>query len=147
MVSRRRRIRGRRTRRSPVMARDAMLDTNPQHSVHLGREDEDVQALTKSVRTERETKRISTWSRSRPNTIWNALPGGWRPGGQINAPFFFRYRSEWFTSFYDLRREVLAGMVGTFGLVPGVIAFSFVAGVDPRSASKDSFTRPPPSGR
>ena len=50
-----------------------------------------------------------------------------------------RYRSEWFTSFGDLRREVLAGMVGTFALIPEVIAFSFVAGVDPQVGLYASF--------
>jgi sulfate permease, SulP family len=32
----------------------------------------------------------------------------------------------------ELRRDVLAGMVATFALIPEVIAFSFVAGVDPQ---------------
>lgn len=50
-----------------------------------------------------------------------------------------RYRSEWFTNFGDLRREVLAGMVGTFALIPEVIAFSFVAGVDPEVGLFASF--------
>ncbi len=52
---------------------------------------------------------------------------------------FSRYRAEWFTSFGDLRREVLAGMVGTFALIPEVIAFSFVAGVDPEVGLFASF--------
>ncbi len=50
-----------------------------------------------------------------------------------------RYRSEWFTSPGDFRREVLAGMVGTFALIPEVIAFSFVAGVDPEVGLFASF--------
>jgi SulP family sulfate permease len=50
-----------------------------------------------------------------------------------------RYRSEWFTGFRDLRQEVLAGMVGTFALIPEVIAFSFVAGVDPEVGLFASF--------
>jgi SulP family sulfate permease len=50
-----------------------------------------------------------------------------------------RYRSEWFSAFGDLRREVLAGMVGTFALIPEVIAFSFVAGVDPEVGLYASF--------
>jgi SulP family sulfate permease len=50
-----------------------------------------------------------------------------------------RYRAEWFTSPGDLRREVLAGMVGTFALIPEVIAFSFVAGVDPQVGLFASF--------
>jgi SulP family sulfate permease len=50
-----------------------------------------------------------------------------------------RYRSEWFTGLRDLRQEVLAGMVGTFALIPEVIAFSFVAGVDPEVGLFASF--------
>jgi sulfate permease, SulP family len=50
-----------------------------------------------------------------------------------------RYRSEWFSGFRGLRREVLAGMVGTFALIPEVIAFSFVAGVDPEVGLYASF--------
>jgi SulP family sulfate permease len=49
------------------------------------------------------------------------------------------YRSEWFSGFGDLRRDVLAGMVGTFALIPEVIAFSFVAGVDPQVGLYASF--------
>lgn len=45
---------------------------------------------------------------------------------------FSRARAEWFgEGLPGLRRDVLAGMVGTFALIPEVIAFSFVAGVDP----------------
>ena len=29
-----------------------------------------------------------------------------------------RYRTEWFSGFSDLRRDILAGMVGTFALIP-----------------------------
>ncbi len=50
-----------------------------------------------------------------------------------------RYRSEWFSGPGGLRREVLAGMVGTFALIPEVIAFSFVAGVDPQVGLFASF--------
>ncbi|HVE22068.1 MAG TPA: SulP family inorganic anion transporter [Acidocella sp.] len=57
----------------------------------------------------------------------------------MNPQSLSRYRSEWFTSFGDLRREVLAGMVGTFALIPEVIAFSFVAGVDPEVGLFSSF--------
>nr|WP_198382510.1 SulP family inorganic anion transporter [Roseomonas sp. KE2513] len=38
-----------------------------------------------------------------------------------------------------LRQDVLAGMVGTFALIPEVIAFSFVAGVDPQVGLFASF--------
>jgi SulP family sulfate permease len=57
----------------------------------------------------------------------------------MNTQALSRYRSEWFTSVGDLRREVLAGMVGTFALIPEVIAFSFVAGVDPEVGLFASF--------
>jgi SulP family sulfate permease len=50
-----------------------------------------------------------------------------------------RYGAEWFDGFGGLRREVLAGMVGTFALIPEVIAFSFVAGVDPEVGLFASF--------
>ena len=47
-----------------------------------------------------------------------------------------RYREEWFG---NIRRDTLAGMVGTFALIPEVIAFSFVAGVDPAVGLYASF--------
>ncbi len=50
-----------------------------------------------------------------------------------------RYRAEWFAGLAPLRRDVLAGMVGTFALIPEVIAFSFVAGVDPQVGLFASF--------
>jgi SulP family sulfate permease len=52
---------------------------------------------------------------------------------------FSRYRSEWFNGAAGARREVLAGMVGTFALIPEVIAFSFVAGIDPQVGLFASF--------
>ena len=48
-------------------------------------------------------------------------------------------RAEWFGGFGALRRDILAGMVGTFALIPEVIAFSFVAGVDPEVGLFASF--------
>lgn len=53
--------------------------------------------------------------------------------------FLSRYRAEWGSSLGDIRRDVLAGMVGTFALIPEVIAFSFVAGVDPEVGLFASF--------
>ena len=50
-----------------------------------------------------------------------------------------RYRTEWFSGFANLRRDILAGMVGTFALIPEVIAFSFVAGIDPEVGLFASF--------
>ncbi len=57
----------------------------------------------------------------------------------MNIRSFSRYGSEWFSGAADLRRDVLAGMVGTFALIPEVIAFSFVAGVDPEVGLFASF--------
>ena len=41
---------------------------------------------------------------------------------------FSRLRAQWFP---NIPRELMAGAVATFALIPEVIAFSFVAGVDP----------------
>ncbi|HTI03238.1 MAG TPA: SulP family inorganic anion transporter [Acidisoma sp.] len=41
------------------------------------------------------------------------------------------YAAEWFTTPRSAINDILAGMVATFALIPEVIAFSFVAGVDP----------------
>ncbi len=53
---------------------------------------------------------------------------------------FARYRAEWFDGVANARRDILAGMVGTFALIPEVIAFSFVAGIDPEVGLFASFT-------
>lgn len=52
----------------------------------------------------------------------------------MNPNAFARYRAEWFDGASGARRDILAGMVGTFALIPEVIAFSFVAGIDPEVA-------------
>ena len=57
----------------------------------------------------------------------------------MNSTHLARYRAEWFSGAAGARREVLAGMVGTFALIPEVIAFSFVAGVDPEVGLYASF--------
>jgi SulP family sulfate permease len=57
----------------------------------------------------------------------------------MNTQFLARYRSEWFTGLSGARRDVLAGLVGTFALIPEVIAFSFVAGIDPEVGLFASF--------
>ena len=49
------------------------------------------------------------------------------------------YRAEWFSGAANARRDILAGMVGTFALIPEVIAFSFVAGIDPEVGLFASF--------
>ncbi len=53
--------------------------------------------------------------------------------------FLSRYRAQWFDGAAAARRDTLAGMVGTFALIPEVIAFSFVAGVDPQVGLFASF--------
>src|SRR3546814_13619455 len=50
-----------------------------------------------------------------------------------------RYRAECVTNACEARRDVLAGMVGTFALIPEVIVLSFVAGVDPEVGLFASF--------
>jgi len=57
----------------------------------------------------------------------------------MNTTSLARYRAEWFGSAGDARRDILAGMVGTFALIPEVIAFSFVAGIDPEVGLFASF--------
>ena len=49
---------------------------------------------------------------------------------------FSSIRRDWFA---NPIREMLAGAVATFALIPEVIAFSFVAGVDPQVGSFASF--------
>lgn len=57
----------------------------------------------------------------------------------MNAETFNHYRAEWFGGALAARRDILAGMVGTFALIPEVIAFSFVAGIDPEVGLFASF--------
>ncbi|VWX54222.1 SulP family inorganic anion transporter [Novosphingobium sp. 9U] len=57
----------------------------------------------------------------------------------MNTQSLSRYRAEWFDGAHAARRDILAGMVGTFALIPEVIAFSFVAGVDPEVGLFASF--------
>jgi SulP family sulfate permease len=57
----------------------------------------------------------------------------------MNITPLARYRAEWFTGVAAAPRDVLAGMVATFALIPEVIAFSFVAGIDPEVGLFASF--------
>ena len=57
----------------------------------------------------------------------------------MNSSALSRYRAEWFNGASNARRDILAGMVGTFALIPEVIAFSFVAGIDPEVGLFASF--------
>ncbi|WP_257539227.1 SulP family inorganic anion transporter [Sphingobium sp. CFD-1] len=57
----------------------------------------------------------------------------------MNAQSLSRYRAQWFSGAGNARRDILAGMVATFALIPEVIAFSFVAGIDPEVGLFASF--------
>ncbi len=57
----------------------------------------------------------------------------------MNSSSLSTYRRQWFDGAAGARRDVLAGMVGTFALIPEVIAFSFVAGIDPEVGLFASF--------
>lgn len=57
----------------------------------------------------------------------------------MNIRHLARYRAEWFSGARGARRDVLAGMVATFALIPEVIAFSFVAGINPEVGLFASF--------
>ncbi len=79
----------------------------------------------------------------------NACRGAFRPSGRpvsaadvgifTNSNIFSRYRAEWFDGAGNARRDILAGMVGTFALIPEVIAFSFVAVINPQVGLFASF--------
>lgn len=45
---------------------------------------------------------------------------------------FSSYRTQWFSSFGDVRRETLAGIVVALALIPEAIGFSIISGVDPQ---------------
>lgn len=57
----------------------------------------------------------------------------------MNSTPLSRYRAEWFSGIGGARRDLLAGLVGTFAFIPEVIAFSFVAGIDPEIGLFASF--------
>ena len=47
----------------------------------------------------------------------------------LSAPLVTRIRTEWFS---NIRADILAGIVVALALIPEAIAFSIVAGVDPK---------------
>ena len=55
----------------------------------------------------------------------------------MNASFWLRLRSEWFG---NIRADVLAGLVVALALIPEAIAFSIIAGVDPKVGLYASFS-------
>jgi SulP family sulfate permease len=78
-------------------------------------------------------------SQGNPPDPHRSIPCDHRRFSSMNNSSFSRYRAEWFTSAGDTRRDILAGMVGTFALIPEVIAFSVVAGIDPEVGLFASF--------
>ncbi len=75
-----------------------------------------------------------------PPAFRRVIPCDTRRFFPMNSTAFSRYRGEWFNGAGNARRDILAGMVGTFALIPEVIAFSFVAGIDPEVGLFASFT-------
>ena len=59
---------------------------------------------------------------------------------QFGAPFYWSFmnklRQEWFS---NIRSDLLAGLVVALALIPEAIAFSIIAGVDPRVGLYASF--------
>jgi SulP family sulfate permease len=55
----------------------------------------------------------------------------------LNSDFLFQLRSEWFG---NVRGDVLAGLVVALALIPEAIAFSIIAGVDPKIGLYASFS-------
>lgn len=51
----------------------------------------------------------------------------------------FAYRDQWFG---NLQGDLLAGLVVALALIPDAIAFSIIAGVDPRPVSMPRFPSP-----
>ena len=55
----------------------------------------------------------------------------------LNSDFLYRLRQEWFG---NIRGDVLAGLVVALALIPEAIAFSVIAGVDPKVGLYASFS-------
>ena len=55
----------------------------------------------------------------------------------MNTNLIFRLRTEWFG---NVRGDVLAGLVVALALIPEAIAFSIIAGVDPKVGLYASFS-------
>ena len=58
-------------------------------------------------------------------------------GAPLNSDFLYRLRQEWFG---NIRGDVLAGLVVALALIPEAIAFSVIAGVDPKVGLYASFS-------
>ena len=55
----------------------------------------------------------------------------------MNKTAFYRLRTEWFG---NIRGDILAGLVVALALIPEAIAFSIIAGVDPKVGLYASFS-------
>ena len=55
----------------------------------------------------------------------------------MNSETFYKFRSEWFG---NIRGDILSGLVVALALIPEAIAFSIIAGVDPKVGLYASFS-------
>ena len=55
----------------------------------------------------------------------------------MNKTVFYRLRTEWFG---NIRGDLLSGLVVALALIPEAIAFSIIAGVDPKVGLYASFS-------
>jgi len=75
----------------------------------------------------------------RENRSRFSLPTSTQPGGgafALDGPMLHSIKQNWF---YNLRGDVLSGLVVALALIPEAIAFSIIAGVDPRVGLYASF--------
>ena len=68
------------------------------------------------------------------STGWAVSP--WQSGASPYWSFMNKLRQEWFS---NIRSDLLAGLVVALALIPEAIAFSIIAGVDPRVGLYASF--------
>lgn len=69
----------------------------------------------------------STSTRSKSNAI--QAVAAWQIGVALLYLSLSRLRTEWFG---NIHRDILAGLVVALALIPEAIAFSIIAGVDPK---------------
>ena len=68
------------------------------------------------------------------STCWAVSP--WQSGACSYWSLMNKLRQEWFS---NIRSDLLAGLVVALALIPEAIAFSIIAGVDPRVGLYASF--------
>ena len=68
------------------------------------------------------------------STCWAVSP--WQSGASSYWSLMNKLRQEWFS---NIRSDLLAGLVVALALIPEAIAFSIIAGVDPRVGLYASF--------